>query len=158
MRKERVEAWLKKDGLLRVMGWAREGLTDGQIAERIGIGAPTLKRWREAHPEIGAAIEQGRAPVDVEAENALLRAALGYTLTVKKPYKVKEVSTRTGEGRTEVEHIEYAEEEVHVPPRITALIYWLKNRRPDRWRDRPAAGSEAQDDPLAEMLRRWEEE
>lgn len=94
---------------------------------------------------------------DERAEAALLNAALGYTVTVKKPFKLKEVTNQPGEGKREAERIEYADEQVHVPPKITALIYWLKNRRPDRWRDRPEAEDE-DDAALEEMLEGWESE
>ena len=100
--------------------------------------------------------EPSTTPVETLAEEALLKAALGYTVVVKKPFKVKEVVTRPGEGREESERIEYAEEEVHVPPKITALIYWLKNRCPDRWRDRPDAEADG-DDPLEAVLGEWDE-
>lgn len=75
--------------------------------------------------------------MDIEVENAMLKSALGYTVTVKKPIKVKEVKQKVGEGRIETERIEYAEEEVYIPPNSTAQIFWLKNRRPDKWRDKP---------------------
>lgn len=95
---------------------------------------------------------------DAQAEEALLKAALGYTVTVKKPFKLKEVTNNPGEGKREAERIEYADEEVHVPAKITALIYWLKNRRPDRWRDRPEEEDDGDDAALEEMLESWEED
>ena len=79
-------------------------------------------------------------------------------MTVKKPFKLKEVTNNPGEGKREAEHIEYADEEVHVPAKITALIYWLKNRRPDRWRDRPEEEDDGDDAALEEMLESWEED
>lgn len=83
--------------------------------------------------------------MDIEVENALLKSALGYTVKVKKPIKVKEVKVKVGEGRIETERIEYAEEEVHIPANTTAQIYWLNNRKPDRWRTRKAIDAEATD-------------
>lgn len=94
---------------------------------------------------------------DAQAEEALLKAALGYTAVVKKPFKLKEVTNQPGEGKRETERIEYADEEVHVPAKITALIYWLKNRRPDKWRDRPEC-EDGEDEALEEMLEAWDEE
>lgn len=154
----RYREWVSPEGLLRLEGWAREGLDEAAIAERMGVELRTLEAWRRKYPAMAEALRRGGGPVDVEAENALLKAALGYTVTVRKPFKVKEVSQKNGEGRTECEHIEYAEEEVHVPARITALIYWLKNRRPDKWRDRPQVEADAGDELVEALIRGWDGE
>lgn len=156
-KKSRRDEWIEQDGLTRIEGWAREGLSNGQIAQEMGICPDTLRNWMKERHEIGEALNRGRAPVDVEVENALLKAALGYTVKVRKPFKLKEVHVTNGEGRTESERIEYAEEEVHVPGRITAITYWLKNQRPERWKDRPESDNDG-DEPLDEVLRRWDEE
>ena len=157
-RKDRSEVWRDEDGLLRIEGWAREGMTDARLAERMGVGASTLRRWKKRFTEIAEAMSKGRAPVDVQAENALLKAALGYTVKVKKPFKVKRVTTRPGEGRVEEERIEYAEEEIHVPPKSNVLLFVNKNLRPDRWRDRPGADDAGGDEVLEEVLRKWDGE
>lgn len=62
---------------------------------------------------------------------------------------------KVGEGRIETETIEYAEEEVYIPPNSVAQIFWLKNRRPDKWRDKPmeAGVNDVEDlNPLVELL------
>ena len=56
--------------------------------------------------------------------------------TVQKPIKLKEIKYDNGKRVSENERIEYAEEEVFIPPDTTAQIFWLKNRRPDKWRDK----------------------
>lgn len=109
---------------------------DVQIAHNMGIAERTFTEWKDRFPAISAALKRGKAPVDIEVENALLKSALGHKVTVKKPIKVKKVQMKVGEGRIETESIEYAEEEVYIPPNSTAQIFWLKNRRPDLWRDR----------------------
>lgn len=129
--------WITPDGLLRIEGWARDGLTDAQIAKNIGINVATLYKWQNQHSEISNALKKGKAPVDLEVENALLKSALGYTVTVKKPVKVKVEKMKPGVGRVMEEVIQMTEEEVHIPPNTTAQIYWLNNRRPDRWRAKP---------------------
>ena len=55
-RKDRSEVWRDEDGLLRIEGWAREGMTDARLAERMGVGASTLRRWKKRFPEIGEAV------------------------------------------------------------------------------------------------------
>lgn len=130
--------WLTPDGLLRIEGWARDGLTDEQIAHNIGVTAKTLYEWENKFGEIRDALKKGKAPVDIEIENALLKRAKGYTVTVKKPIKIKTKKQLKDKGTIEEEHIEFVDEEVYIPPDTTAQIYWLNNRRPDRWRTRKA--------------------
>ena len=90
-------------------------------------------------PEILEAVKKGKAPVDVEVENALLKSALGYYVTLKKPVKLKTERQKPGAGKIVEERIEYVEEQIYVAPQNTAQIFWLKNRRPDRWSNDPQA-------------------
>jgi transposase-like protein len=96
--KGKYEKWLKKENLLLLEGWARDGLTDEQIAKNIGITLSTLYEWKKKYSEISESLKKGKEVVDYQVENALLSSAL--------------------EGNT------------------TAQIFWLKNRRPDKWRDK----------------------
>ncbi len=89
-------------------GWARDGLTDAQIASNIGINTATLYDWKKRYPELNNALKKGKEVVDYAVENALLKKALGGD--------------------------------------VTAMIFWLKNRRPDKWREKPAVvGNQKQD-------------
>lgn len=94
----KYQQWIEPEGLLKMEGWARDGLTDEQIAENIGINRDTLYRWKKEHPDISDALKKGKEVVDFEVENALFKNAIN--------------------GDT------------------TAQIFWLKNRRPDKWRDK----------------------
>lgn len=94
----KYEYWLTPECLLLLEGWARDGLTDEQIAENMGIVPSTLYRWKNEYEEISEALKKGKEVVDYQVENALLRNAI--------------------KGDT------------------TAQIFWLKNRRPDKWRDK----------------------
>lgn len=105
MAKGKYEDWLTGDGLTLLEGWARDGLTDEQIASNCGISPSTLYRWKDDHQEIREALKRGKEVVDYQVENALLNKALG--------------------GDT------------------TAQIFWLKNRRPDKWRDKPSGDKSA---------------
>ena len=62
-------------------GWARDGLTDEQIFTKMGIARDTFYAWSKKFTDFSDAIKKGRAPVDVEVENALLKRALGYDWT-----------------------------------------------------------------------------
>lgn len=131
------ENWITKDGLLTLEGWARDGLNDEQIAHNIGIATGTLYEWKNRFPELAEAIKKGKRPVDVQVENALYRSALGFKQKIRKPIKL-----RRKDGS---EYIDYGEEEIYVPPNITAQIFWLKNRKPEFWRDKPVAPVKAQE-------------
>lgn len=88
-------------------------------------------------------------------ENELFQSCQTRTVTVKKPVKVKTVKV-DGKKRLEEERIEYAEEEVVVPANTTAQIFYLKNRKPDKWKDKPQENTtEAQNNDmqtLADLL------
>ena len=136
--------WLTDDGLLRITGWARDGLTNEQIAHNMGITTPTLWDWCNKYPKISNALKEGKAPVDLEVENALLKSALGFTQTVRKPIKRRIEKQVAGKGKIVEEVVDYVDEEVYVPPQTAAQVFWLKNRRPDKWRDKPALQEDAE--------------
>lgn len=120
MAKRKYEYWLTPEGLIKLEGWARDGLTDEQIAKNIGINRDTLYRWKKAYPDFSDALKRGKEVVDRQVENALLKRALGYTYD--------EV---TFEGGLEVKRVRK-----QVVPDTTAQIFWLKNRKPEEWRDK----------------------
>ena len=160
--KGKYAEWIEPDGLLQIEGWAREGLTDKQIStQKIGINEATFCRWKERFPQLTQALKRGKAPVDFKVENALLKSALGHKETVRKAIKVKTEKQKVGEGKIVEEHIEYVDEEVYIPPQVVAQIFWLKNRRPDKWKDKveQTVITEVEDlTPLVEMLNGTENE
>lgn len=135
---KKYDQWLTEEGLLKITGWARDGLIDKQIAHNMGIGASTLREWKGTFPEVAEALRKGKEVVDREVENALFRSAIGYTQTIRKPVKVRDVEydPETGRKVREIERWVAVEEEIHVPPQVTAQIFWLKNRKPDQWREK----------------------
>ena len=85
--------------LSEVADWVRNGASDREVAERLGISADTLIEYKKKFSEFSECLKKTRACVDGQVENALLQKALA--------------------GDT------------------TAMIFWLKNRRPEKWRDKP---------------------
>ena len=159
--KPKYTEWLTHDGLLRIEGWARDGLSLAQIAHNVGVADSTFRRWKEENEALSAAIKRGNAPVDLEVENAMLKSALGHKETVRKAVKVKTEKQKVGEGKIVEEHIEYVDEEIYIPPQVVAQIFWLKNRRPDKWKDKveQTVITEVEDlTPLVEMLNGSENE
>ncbi len=94
----KFQYWRSADGLILLQGWARDGLTDAQIAHNCNISVKTLYEWKNKYSEISDALKKGKEFVDYEVENALLKRA------------------KQGD--------------------VTAQIFWLKNRRPEKWRDK----------------------
>lgn len=124
MAKSKATPWLEPDGLLRLTAWARDGLTHEQIAHNCGIATGTLYEWLNRHPEIADALKKGKEVVDIEVENALYKRAMGY-------YWTEETVERAGDAPPKVKRVTR-----HVPGDVTAQIYWLKNRKPQQWRER----------------------
>ena len=119
--------WLEKEKLILITGWARKGLTDEQIAKNMGIAYSTLRDWKKKFPAVQAALKKGKEVVDYEVESALYKRAIGYEVEEEKIY-IQEIEGRTTK-RKEIT-------KKHIPGDTTAQIFWLKNRKPDTWRDR----------------------
>ena len=83
MARGKFEYWLTEDGLTLLEGWARDGLTDEQIAHNVGITATTLYEWKKRFPEISEALKKGKEVVDFQVENALLQSALEGNITAQ---------------------------------------------------------------------------
>lgn len=132
-----VSEWIEPKGLLLIEAWARRGLTHIEIAKNIGIGNSTFSEWMAKYTEITEALKNGKEVVDIEVENALYRKAIGDKYTVRKPIKLKDIMYENGRKIAESERIEYVDEEIAIPADTTAQIFWLKNRRPQDWKDRP---------------------
>lgn len=81
MAEGRYKEWLTKEGLMLLQGWKRDGLTDEQIAEKIGIKRPTLYDWKKKYPDISDALKRGKETVNFAVENALLKKALSGNTT-----------------------------------------------------------------------------
>lgn len=139
MAKGKYEQWLTEEGLLKIQGWARDGLTDEDIAKNMGINVRTLYTWRDKYDQIFQSLKEGKEVADRVIENALYKSAQGYKVTLKKAFKVHKIEydTKTGRRKREYDEIVQAEEEEYVPAQVTAQIFWLKNRKPEKWRDKP---------------------
>ncbi len=127
-RKGKYHDWITEEGLLKIEGWARDGLTDEQIAYNIGITRTTLYDWKNKYPDISNALKRGKEVIDRQVENALLKRALGYEYEEVKQIIEKD---ENGKDRKRIEKTIK-----HVAPDTTAQIFWLKNRKPHEWRDK----------------------
>ncbi|MBM7717158.1 transcriptional regulator with XRE-family HTH domain [Bacillus thermophilus] len=126
-RRGKYHQWLTEEGLLKLEGWAKDGLTDEQIAGNIGISRSTLNEWKKRYPDISDTLKRGKEVVDRQVENALLKRALGYEYEEVKTY----IEETDGKKKKRVEKTTK-----HVAGDVTAQIFWLKNRKPGVWRDK----------------------
>lgn len=134
MAKGKYHEWLTPEGLALLEGWARDGLTDEQIADNMGIKRPTLYEWKKRHPDISDTLKKGKEVIDRHVENALLKRALGYRYdeVTREPGTVED--EETGELKRVMVETKRVTKEVQGD--TTAQIFWLKNRKPEQWRDK----------------------
>lgn len=115
------------------VAWAKslamEGLTDTEIAKRMEVTRSTLSKWKTEYSEFAEALEIGKEPADARVEQSLFKRAVGYKYKEKKV-----IVTMDKDGNQMPARIETIEKEV--VPDVTAQIFWLKNRRPDKFRDK----------------------
>lgn len=142
MAKGKYEQWLTPECLLKIEGWARDGLTDAQIAEKMGIRRGTLYDWCKKYTDISDTLKKGKEVVDRQVENALLKRALGY--------RYDEITMENG--------VETKRVTKEVAPDTTAQIFWLKNRKREEWSDRQNIEvSQPIDDSIKEMEEYFEQ-
>lgn len=121
----------------------RLSATDADIAAFFKVAISTLYLWKLRHPEFSEALKRGKDAVDDMVEQRLAQRALGYSHDAVKVMQY--------EGQPVI--VPYTE---HYPPDTTAAIFWLKNRRPDLWRDKTEVEvrrkiSDLSDDELARI-------
>lgn len=135
MAKGKYQEWLTEEGLLQLESWARDGLTDKQIASNMGITEQTLNVWKKNYPSLFESLKRGKAVVDIQVENALLKRALGYSYDEVTKERVLDYDPSTGQiVGSHMEVTKTVRKEVQGD--TTAQIFWLKNRRPEQWRDK----------------------
>lgn len=136
MARGKYKEWLEHEKLVLLEGWARDGLTLDQIAHNIGITTTTLHDWKNKYVEISNAIKKGKEVSDFEVESALYRRAIGYE------YEEVMTEVRTDETGNQEKHVRKTKK--FMPPDVTAQIFWLKNRKPDKWRDKQVIEANAE--------------
>lgn len=99
----------------------KEGKTDLEVARAVGISVRTVHNWKARNSAFLHSIKEAKAVADARVESALYLRATGYSYPTEKVF--------CSDGK-----IIRAETLKHCPPDVTAMIFWLKNRRPDLWR------------------------
>jgi hypothetical protein len=118
---------------------AKTGATDEQLAAAANVSVATLNNWKGRHPSFLEALKKAKDVADLLVEASLYKRATGYS------HKAVKFFCHMG--------VVIAEEyEEHYPPDTVACIFWLKNRSPERWRDKVQhehTGDESKPIPLA---------
>lgn len=116
-----------KPRLVEIEAWKRDGLTDEQIFKNLGISRDTFYKYKEKYSDFSEAIKKGKEVADIEVENALFKRAIGY----KYKEVIKEVKEVDGKKSTYVKEVIK-----EMPGDVGAQIFWLKNRKSNKWKDK----------------------
>lgn len=114
--------------------WARDGLTDEQIANNVNVAYSTFREYKKKHEALSAALKKGKEVINYEVENSLLKKCLGCYVKEGRAFKCKE-KYYDDEGRScEREIVKTVEVDRFIPPDTTAIAIWLNNCKPEKWR------------------------
>jgi hypothetical protein len=102
----------------------RLGATTSELADFFGAHTRTVEVWAAKHEAFCRAIKVGKAAADDRVERSLFQRAIGYSFET-----IKILGTAGGKKVNKVPFTQ------HVPPSTSACIFWLKNRRPEAWRE-----------------------
>lgn len=113
-----------------IIASCRAGATNETLAKCLGVGLTTFKRILKLEPErMQKLLKEGKQEADYKVESALFKRACGYDY--EETETIVSVDKEGNATPTKVRKIKR-----HVPGDVTAQIYWLKNRKPDEWKDR----------------------
>lgn len=133
--------------LEKITEWVEAGATAKEIAEKLHIAYSTFRKYLdegedgdERYSALSAAFVRACEKPDGEVEASLFKLATGYTVSLAKTFKIKRTDFDPNTGRKIGEHEELVVgyDETHVPANAQAQMFWLANRRPDRWKYKPS--------------------
>lgn len=111
------------------------GATDKELGDFFGVTEATINNWKKDHEEFFLALKKGKDQADAEVASRLHERALGFEWFEEQPIKLKETYWEDGK-KHEREVIQTVLVKKQTPPDPTSSIFWLKNRQPDKWRDK----------------------
>lgn len=125
-----IDPWLEGDDKLLLEGWARDGLTEEQIAKNMGISYNTLRRWKKSNELFASSLKKPKDVANRIVENSLFKRANGFEYTETTEERIFNPLTN------KFEMVVTKRVNKVVLPDTTAQIFWLKNKKPDVWQDR----------------------
>ena len=105
MAKGKYEEWLEPENLVLLHGWKLQGLTDEQIADKIGIAHRTFERWKSEHGQIRQAIKGGKQVANFVIENELYKKAKSGNTTAMIFYLKNNYREKYSDSQKSVEEI-----------------------------------------------------
>ena len=137
---KKYEILLKKDNMLLIAGWLRDGMSIEQICNNLGVSRNAWGEAIHASEEFAWLSTRTKAVVDREVENALYKRAIGYEYDeTTKEYEMGFLVKKKVVHKVQ-------------PPDVAAQIFWLKNKRPADWKDRREVDNTVALDKLDEVL------
>jgi len=138
MAKGKYQEWLTPEGLTKIKGWAMDGLSNQQIAHNMDIAEKTLYEWIKKHCKISEALKKSKEIADREVENATFKASKGYWVEEEK------ITVETKPDGSTTEKVEKTKK--WIAPNPAMNIFWLKNRKPETWKNDPKPNEQGKDD------------
>lgn len=133
----------EKIDLEQVEKLAGFGLIDTEIASVIGISTATLNNYKKK-PEFLESLKKGKAKADAKVIESLYLRATGYEHEDTYFSNFQGVVTATPYIK-------------HYPPDATSMIFWLKNRQPDRWREKQEVDHNFDKDDINKVMAQYSE-
>ena len=107
----------------RIIKLAEQGFTDKEICKKLGISLAAYYTWKAKFSDLREAVRLSKSVADEMVEAAMFRLATGYSHPEEKIF-------------CQFGQIYRAKTIKHYPPNAIAAAFWLKNRQPDRWREK----------------------
>ena len=133
-RGNKYEALDIENRLPEIEGMARDGYLDKDIAKALGISVQTLYIWKNKYPDFAEALKLGKEVIDAEVENKLLDNARGHVFWEETQELQNVWDDEQGQKVEKMVTVKRVSK--YIKPDTTAQIFWLKNRKPDAWRDK----------------------
>ena len=121
------------------------GATDKQVAEAFGISERTVLRWAKKYEDFEEVRASSKGLADSKVEKSLYKRATGYEYTTTETYTTIDEET----GQPKIKNIKTYKN--YEKPDVAAQIFWLKNRKPNTWRER------REPEPDVDIMRKTDE-
>lgn len=141
-----IDPWLEDDGRILIEGWAKDGLTNKEIAKNMGVSLNVFNRWKTENEVFASFLKKSKNVADRQVENALFKRAVGFEYAETTEERV------FNPLKNKFEMVVTKKVNKVVLPDTTAQIFYLKNRKPDTWRDRREIDSNEALDKLDGIL------